>query len=461
MRIRLAFAAVLTTALSLAVGEPAGAVALKSPDPIESVTATPGARVGEITITWKSRGRHTTGFDIETALTAFSKSPSSSLPWTGRNSRHFATSGSKRSLTLSAGQTATAGVGAGTGQHLFFRVTALNQSKQNTKTRPYGPLLAAMAKPTPPKTVGTNLRVASFNVRSARNYTDLRPWLMRADDVAAEIKKANADVFAVQELSPGRVDGRAGASTKAVSRQTDHLLTVLGKIKASKYKLVRNTSYVKPGAIHGGQGARILYNSSQLSLLTRCANTTGKKVYSTACSFSLPIAAGDGPSVRRSAAYAEFKDKESGKKFLLVCVHLDFRQSLDPVLAAKYNALRGQQMAAVQAKIAKVRTGSEPVIVAGDDNAWQNQQTGDAPHDYLIGQGYYDTAAAQTTLNRDFPTYNGFRPVITPSPQGFGNRLDNILVRGLQGSRRYANITEANDRERPSDHSLIYADLAI
>lgn len=462
MRVRLALAAAITTSLALvAAGAPAEAAAVKLPDKIVSVTATPGPGVGEVTVKWKSTGRNTTGYDIETALTTFSKVTSSPLPWTGRNSHHFTAGGSKRSVTLSAGQAKAAGAAAGTGNHLFFRVTAVNKTKSGTKTRAFGPLRAVIAKPAAPKAGGTNLRVASFNVRSARNRTDARPWMKRAGDVAAEIKKANADVVALQEVSPGRADGRSGPSTKSVPRQTNHLVSALGKIGAKKYKMVQLTSYVKPGTTHGSQGARILYNSSQLSLVTSCPDKTGNREYSTACSFSLPIASGDTASDRRSAAYAEFKDKESGKKFLVVSVHLDFRQSGNAKLGKKYDALRSRQMAAVNAKIAKVRHGNEPVIVAGDYNSWQNRTNGNAPHDYLVGKGFYDTAAAHSTQQRNYPTYNGFKKVLAPSPQGFGNRLDNILVKGLQGARRYANVTQPKDSSRPSDHNLIYADLAL
>jgi len=462
LHVRLALVAVITTSLALiAAGAPAEAAAVKLPDKIVSVTAKPGPGVGEVTVKWRSTGRNTTGYDVETALTAFSKVTSSPLPWTGRNSHHFTASGTKRSITLSARQAKAAGAASGTGNHLFFRVTAVNKTRSGTKTRAFGPLRAVIAKPAAPKAKGTNLRVASFNIRSARNRGNGRPWLKRAGEVAAEIKKANADVVALQEVTPGRADGRSGPSTGSVPRQTNHLVSKLGKIGAGKYKMVQLTSYVKPGTTHGSQGARILYNSSQVSLVSSCPENTGKRQYSTACSFSLPIASGDKASNRRSAAYARFKDKESGKKFLLVSVHLDFRQSGNAALAKKYDALRKKQMATVNAKIAKVRRGNEPVIVAGDYNSWQNRSGGNAPHDYLVGQGYYDTAAAQTTLNRHYPTYNGFKKVLAPSPQGFGNRLDNILVKGLRGARRYANVTKPKDSSRPSDHSLIYADLAL
>ena len=136
MHVRLALVAVITTSLALiAAGAPAEAAAVKLPDKIVSVTAKPGPGVGEVTVKWRSTGRNTTGYDVETALTAFSKVTSSPLPWTGRNSHHFTASGTKRSITLSARQAKAAGAASGTGNHLFFRVTV---SEPNAILRQYG-----------------------------------------------------------------------------------------------------------------------------------------------------------------------------------------------------------------------------------------------------------------------------------------------------------------------------------
>ena len=44
-----------------------------------------------------------------------------------------------------------------------------------------------------------------------------------------------------------------------------------------KYRLVRETPYVKPGVAHGSQGTRILYDTRRYSLISNCSEKTGKR----------------------------------------------------------------------------------------------------------------------------------------------------------------------------------------
>ncbi len=117
--------------------------------------------------------------------------------------------------------------------------------------------------------------MATFNVRTAKATTDVRPWLTRRGDVAELIYARHPDVVAIQELGPGRADGKAG-STTGTMRQTTSLLDSLGKIDADNYKLVRTTPYVKAGTTHGSQGTRILFDSNKLTLVSDCPEVTGK-----------------------------------------------------------------------------------------------------------------------------------------------------------------------------------------
>ena len=77
----------------------------------------------------------------------------------------------------------------------------------------------------------------------------------------------------LQELGPGRADGQTG-SLNGTPRQTESLVTTLGRLGGSRYKLVRTTAYVKPGTEHGTQGTRILYDTTRYQLLSRCPETT-------------------------------------------------------------------------------------------------------------------------------------------------------------------------------------------
>jgi endonuclease/exonuclease/phosphatase family metal-dependent hydrolase len=355
---------------------------------------------------------------------------------------------------------ATAGAAPKTGNHLFFRVTARNVTRSDSTTREFGKLRAVAPKAVAVKSGGKAIRVGSYNILSSK-ASNGRPWKQRAPEVASTIASHHPDVVALQELSPGRADGKSGGPTKAVPRQTDSLEAALKKKGAGKYQLTRNQSYVLPGTKHGNQGARILYNTKVLSLVTKCPEMTKRRHYNTSCSFNLPYGAGEGKADQRSAAYAEFKYKSNGKKFLFLSVHLDHRQSSNVSTLKKYNKVRGDQMKVIVAKVAKLRHHNEPVIIAGDFNSWQNNKAGDAPHEYLASHGYYDTAAAKTRINDQYDTYNDLWKTVVAGAQGYGNRIDSIMVKGTAGSNRYENIMNRVDSTRASDHNMVITDFRL
>jgi endonuclease/exonuclease/phosphatase family metal-dependent hydrolase len=317
-------------------------------------------------------------------------------------------------------------------------------------------------KPGAPASSGTGIRAASFNVLSAKS-TSGRPWLQRADDVAQQIVAVNPGIAALQELSPGRADGQSG-STTGHPRQTDSLLSALRAVPGnvgSKYRLVRTTPYVKPGTTTGTQGARILYDSTRYQLLPGCTNTTGGSNYSGSCAIRLPIASGESEADRRWAAYAEFRDLATGKRFFFVSTHLSLTSSTSLSTLQRFNTLRRDQMVTITNRINQVNTAHEKVIVAGDMNSWQSNPYGNAPHDYLVQHGYYDASAAVTTKNLQYPTVNHFQIVQQPSGQSYAAQIDMIFVKGSTGAVRFENVTKVTDSSRPSDHNLVYADLVL
>jgi exonuclease III len=368
----------------------------------------------------------------------------------------FTVAKSRRSITLSASQVAAAGAGVSTGNHLYFRFYATNGSTK----RAYPYLQAVMPKAAAPKPSGTAIRIGSFNVRTARATSDKRNWLRRAPAVARQIKAKNPGVLAVQELGPGRADGRKGKTT-GHTRQTVSLLKNLRKVGAGKYRLVRTTPYVKPGTTHNTQGTRILYDSTRYRVVSRCPEKTGRHSYSTSCSLNLPLLHGDSAKKRRSAAYAAFQNKRTGKRFWFASVHLDDRHSRSLAKEKRYNTLRGRQIKAVYSRIAKLNKHHRQVVVAGDINSWQNNRAGNAPHDYLVHHGFYDTAGAQKRIKTQYTTINHFRRVLHPANQGYGVRIDVIMVRGAKGARRFENVMKVVDSARPSDHNMIIADLVL
>ena len=159
------------------------------------------------------------------------------------------------------------------------------------------------------------LRTGTFNVRTAR-ANDGGSWLSRANDVAREIASRDPGVLAIQELGPGRADGSKGTTTGHLRQTTSLERSLKSVIGDGRYQLVRTTPYVRPGTNHGTQGTRILYDTRKFKLLSNCPEKTGSKNYNPSCSMNMPLRSSDSESLRRSAAYAKFADRKTGKALL-------------------------------------------------------------------------------------------------------------------------------------------------
>lgn len=426
--------------------------------PKQFVQVTAEAGSGEVTFRWSHDGRNTTGYVLETALSQFSKT-SSSLPSKGRHDRVWAVPAAARSFTLSGSQLAAAGAPVGSGNHLFFRLYARNTNGKGVAAERAYPYLGAVMPKAEPAS-GEEVRIASFNVRTARATTDARTWMQRRVDVAAQIIQQAPEVVALQELGPGRADGKVG-STTGTMRQTTSLLDSLADQGARRYKMVRTTPYVAPGAATNTQGMRLLYDSSRVSLVSDCSETTGKHAYSSSCMFDLPLLSGDSGKLRRHAAYAQFRDLSSGKRFYVVSTHLDVRHDKSLAKEKVYTHLRAVQMKTIVDRMAAINSGGLPLVVAGDTNSWQTVSAGNGPHDALVTRGFADTAAAPHAVNLQYSTYNGFEKSQHLYPQGYGSRLDVIMTKGFAGASSFENVTKGTDISRPSDHNMIVADTLL
>ena len=441
---------VLAAALSVL---PTTAFAAGSPGAVTSVSAVPGAKAGEIKVSWRASGARTDRFRVETALTPFGSSND------GRGASTFTVSGSKRSVTLSADAVRKAGAAPATGNHLYVRVVPVDQTRSGARKGKASALVATTSRAVPPPTAGSPLRIASYNIRSAKyDGDDRRPWSQRASGVASEILEAQPGIVAIQEASPGRFGAlRQTESLQAALIQADPAM--------ARYTLTRSSVYVAPGTPHGSQAARLLYDSSRYQLLTPCTDTTllnGAALdYSNTCSFDLPILPGDSPTWQRSAAYAEFLDIATGKTFLAVSAHLDYRHSKKASEEAKFNELRRVQAATIWANMNLIRKPGQPVVVAGDFNASQTDKGGNAPHDYLVSQGFYDAAGAQRQVNLHLPSLNHFDTTLKADPQGYARRVDQILVYGTVGSKTFGQVVKQKDPARNSDHNMVYADVVL
>lgn len=458
----------LTVTPVLAVGllsAPGEAEAVSNPSSISAATAVPGARPGEAVFRWTSAGMNTDYFLVETALTAFSKSSSSSLPRTGRNAKTFKIAPTARSWTMSAAQAAGAGSPLGSANYLYYRVFAVNQEGAKSAVKAYPNLQAVMPQGlgTSRSGKGTDLRVATFNVRTVKATTDKRSWLKRVDDVAGEILASRAGVVLLQEISPGRADGKGGSTAK-VGRQTTTLLAQLAKKggKTYDYKMARTTSYLKSGLPRGTQGGRVLYDNKRYKLLSSCPEKTGKKYYHASCSFQLPKLSTDGENKRRRGGYALLQNRSTGQKFWAVSAHFDERHSTSKTTGPRYEKLRGDQARAILALVKKVNTAKYPVVFGADINTWQSDKSGYSGHQVMVSGGFYDTKAAKARTNAAFTTSNGFATTLKANGSGFGSHLDVVMVKGGKGGAdRWVNVMQNPDSDRPSDHNLVWADIRI
>lgn len=311
------------------------------------------------------------------------------------------------------------------------------------------------------KSSSTSIRVATFNVRTARATKDKRNWFKRAPDVAKEIVATRPGVVALQELGPGRADGKTGKLLGHI-RQTDHLLATLKKHGGGRYKLVRTSAYIAPGTKNSTQGARILYDSSRYSVVTNCPNTTGKRNYNTSCKIHLPLLSGDGQTRRRQAAYAQLKDKRTGKTFFVVSAHLDDRHSGKKSTELKYQKLRAKQVSTILSTITKLNTKKVPVIFGGDLNSWKRSGFANAPRDTLKRGGFADPATfAKKKINLAYSTVNHFEKTQKRSKKGLGAQLDVVMIKGMKSTSRFENKTKVTDTTRPSDHNMVIVDVVI
>jgi endonuclease/exonuclease/phosphatase family metal-dependent hydrolase len=426
------------------------------PGVLGGVTASPGPGVGEITFRWTSDGSFTTSFHVETALTMWGLT--SPDPRYGRQHTVFKMGATKRSLTLTAAQVAATGAAVRTGNHLYYRVLALNWGTAGHHVR-QSAIRGIRPRPDAPALSGAEIRVASFNVLTATSTS--HSWLKRAPAVARQIVVEHPGIAALQELTPGRADGKAGSTSSSHPRQTDSLLSALRANGGSRYHLVRTTPYVKPGTPSGIQGARILYDTTKYKLLTSCHNSSSGGNYSSSCSIRLPIASGESESARRRAAYAEFSNIATGKRFFFVSAHLSWTSSTKYSTLQRYNTLRRDQAATIASFVDRLNTGHKQVIIAGDMNSWQTKSAGNGPHDYLVQHGYYDASAAVIAVNLKYETVNHFQTTQTASPQSYANQVDMIFVKGSTGATLFENVTKRVNSARPSDHNLVYADLVL
>jgi len=433
--------AVRTTLATTASSAPAAT--LRTPDKIRSVKAKPGPKPGQVTFRWKHNKRNTSHYLLELASTTFHPQ-GKNLPKKGRNHLRIKIPAKKKKFVLSAKRAKKAGARVGSGNHLYYRFTAVNKTKSGTRIRLW-PNLHAVPPAGPTTTAASRsvkARFGTFNL-SSKNSDGKRDFNARVGRIAKSIVSRKIGVVGLQELSPG-------AKGK---RPTDRFVRALRSAGGS-YAMVRTSPYFPAGTKKvGSQGSRIVYDSSRYELVSRCSNSTGNRQYSSSCAIEMPP--GPGEKHGRMAGFAQFRDRASGARFWFVSVHLT------PDAGGKRDKLRKRQVKRVVTQIEKQNRENLPIVLVGDLNTWQNRSTGSRAHDYLVKRGFVDSFAAAKKTNAQYSTYNKWDKRVKKYGQGFGVRLDYVLVKNGAGVLRHRNVMKRVDTKRPSDHNLVIGDLRL
>jgi endonuclease/exonuclease/phosphatase family metal-dependent hydrolase len=427
----------LLTATLLAVSTPASTAAhaetqaaaskLATPDKISSAKGVIGPSPGETTIRWKTTGRHTDFYRITTALTPFG---SRRHPSDGRHSTTFVVNGgSRRSVTLSAAQTASAGAALRTGRRLFFRIKAVNKAGAYSTATPYPHLRHATIHGRASMMAGARIRYAEYNVRVRARDSSGHRWRHRQRLVATTIARVHPAVLGVQELMPAMWTRQAGGiGLRAALRRTG----------VGDYKLTRRTKYFR----RAPQDTRILYDATRVRMTSTCRNRVPS------CYIRLPD-----PQQKHVAAYARFKDRASGQAFYFVSAHLSAGND------AHTDALRGRQAQAINQGIRAINHRNLPVVLATDANSSQTSKGVDAPHTALVGAGWYNTIAAAQTDNVQYNSVNHYRFPQRRSPYGFGSMYDTILTLHMPGADLFKQVLAR--APGASDHNLVFTNVRL
>lgn len=273
------------------------------------------------------------------------------------------------------------------------------------------------AFPVPPKpAAGDAVRMGTYNVM-------LFPTGTRAKAIANNISSHGVTVAALQEANT--------ATAQAV-------VSYLG----SAWRAAPSGS---------GTGQQILYRNDKFSLVS-----SGK--------FDVPNpkAPSQPTSTPWARLYTRTPNQGHSQNFFVVSVHFSENSSKSKVQQNRDTGLAAQ--AAMRA-INSANYGGVPVIVAGDMR-YGREPYGD-PAGYTPAQptfvrgGYYDSMAALKKTNYQYSVVSN-RAHQTPHPSGLGPRSDHILIKGARGSLQYVNVANwSYGGSIPSDHNLVFADLAI
>lgn len=255
------------------------------------------------------------------------------------------------------------------------------------------------------------IRVMTFNVRYPNPDDGINVWSNRRDLMVKIIHTQHPDVVGTQEL---------------FTRQGDYLAQHLKHYQW--FGLGRNGNNKENG---DNEHMGVFYNTRHLRIIKR-----GN--FWLSATPNVPGSVSWGQLMPRMVTWAEFQDKQSGKRFYFYDTHLPYR--------SKDVELRKKGVKVILKHLAKV-PDSLPIIMTGDFNS--------GPHS--------PTHALMTTALHDAwikaPTHHGPAHTFHDFTGQARKRIDYIYYRGVKVDD-VRTVTTHHGKVYPSDHFPVVADFS-
>ncbi|CAN5140697.1 hypothetical protein BH11ACT2_BH11ACT2_06400 [soil metagenome] len=309
------------------------------------------------------------------------------------------------------------------GNYIFVRVYA-PKTNGNLIT---SPAKAVRLNPPAAPAGAQQVKVATFNVRTADLDVPHHGWASRITPVADRINASGASVVALEEAGTnlGKTTFRGGYDIHWQFEDVE-------RAAAPQYDLVYSDEYAK-GANTGKEGTRILYDTSKLSVVSS--------------GFFAPSAVN---KYLRWVPWALFQDRSTGEQFYFIAAHLDNRA--DKGKSHTYYNLRLKQIKKIIDVARDFRSAGHQVILAGDLNSNIYSKPDNGVDRKLMSAGFYDAYATANNVNSYHVTYNDFK-----KSKVNASRTDYIMTFGradLRGAYSYKNWISKSDGVYPSDHNM-------
>lgn len=307
--------------------------------------------------------------------------------------------------------------------------------------QPAGEFSTAVPVKTPAQDAG--LRLASYNVMcdthtcSSKSAEAAQPWTVRRDYVVNTINQADPDVVSLQEARQSKLDGSEVVQFNDLVGllKSPWALTNTNRYNCSNpnSNACLNPDGTKKDANYTDQGAaddvRIAYRTDRIKLLKDSNGATRQG------SVRLPATPIDNPgwidpSPRpRYMAWAFLQQRSTGKKFLMIDVHLEPRNdsdiSPDSGCGTSANPICGKirlaQAQRVAQEIARLNTEGLPVVMAGDVSSSRAEPGTNLPYTALIGSGLVDPLRPVTDSGTQYYTAAAGAPAETRTNIAFNS----------------------------------------